>query len=126
MAEEKPKQKATDYARDMRAFIEASPEAQQVRGRDSLELPVGDRHWIAMSSDNHDADRFRRQAGQCREKSARALSPVDATSWLRLAEDLLRLAEDFEKLREQKRLLSKRLRRQRALERRERRPSAPG
>ena len=34
------------------------------------------------------------------------------------AEDLLRLAEDFEKLRGQKRLLSQRLRRQRALERR--------
>jgi hypothetical protein len=71
-----------------------------------------------MPSDNNDADRFRRQAGLCREKSAKARSPVDAASWLRLAEDLLRLAEDFEKLREQKRLLSKRLRRQRALERR--------
>ena len=71
-----------------------------------------------MPSDNHDADRFRRQAGLCREKSAKARSPVEGTSWLRLAEDLLRLAEDFEKLRGQKRLLSQRLRRQRALERR--------
>jgi hypothetical protein len=49
--------------------------------------------------------------------SAKARSPDEAASWLRLAEDLLRLAEDFEKLR-QKRLLSQRLRRQRALERR--------
>ena len=75
-------------------------------------ISAGDRHWIAMPSDNHDADRFRRQAGLCREKSAKARSSDEAASWLRLAEDLLRLAEDFEKLRGQKRLLSQRLRRQ--------------
>ena len=49
--------------------------------------------------DIDDADRFRRQAEICREESNKACSPVDAASWLRLA-------DDFEKLAERERPLS--------------------
>ena len=49
--------------------------------------------------DIDDADRFRRQAEICREESNKACSPVDAASWLQLA-------DDFEKLAERERLLS--------------------
>ena len=40
-----------------------------------------------MNSDEADAERFRRQAMICREEAAKAGSPEDAASWLRLAED---------------------------------------
>ena len=46
---------------------------------------------IAMDMD--DADRFQRQAEICREESNKACSPVEAVSWLRLAEDFEKLAE---------------------------------
>jgi hypothetical protein len=52
---------------------------------------------IAMDID--DADRFRRQAEICRKESNKACRPVDAVSWLRLA-------DDFEKLAERERPLS--------------------
>jgi hypothetical protein len=37
--------------------------------------------------DIEDADRFLRQAVICREQSNKALSPIEAASWLRLADD---------------------------------------
>jgi len=42
--------------------------------------------------DIDDADRFRRQAVVCREKSDKARSLVDAANWLRLADDFEKLA----------------------------------
>ena len=49
--------------------------------------------------DIDDAVRFRRQAEICRKESNKARSPVEAVSWLRLA-------DDFEKLAERERPLS--------------------
>jgi hypothetical protein len=43
------------------------------------------------------ADDFRRQAEECRQMAARAISPIDKASWLRLAEDWLRLAQTADK-----------------------------
>jgi hypothetical protein len=43
--------------------------------------------------DIDDADRFRRQTEICREESNKAYSPVDAASWLRLADDFEKLAK---------------------------------
>ena len=40
-----------------------------------------------------DADRFLRQAVICREESNRALSLVEAASWLRLADDFEKRAK---------------------------------
>jgi hypothetical protein len=48
-----------------------------------------------MSSDEADADRFRRQAMICREEAAKAGSPEDAASWLRLAEDFEERAQQL-------------------------------
>ena len=39
-----------------------------------------------------DAARFRKQAEECRELAAKALSSLDKEAWLRLAEDWLKLA----------------------------------
>jgi hypothetical protein len=39
-----------------------------------------------------DAARFRKQAEECREQAARALSPLDKEAWLRVAEEWLKLA----------------------------------
>jgi hypothetical protein len=50
---------------------------------------------VAMSSDEADADRFRRQAMICREEAAKAGSPEDAASWLRLAEDFEERAQQL-------------------------------
>jgi hypothetical protein len=46
---------------------------------------------IAMDID--DADRFRRRAEICREEANKARSPVEAVSWLRLADDFEKPAE---------------------------------
>jgi hypothetical protein len=42
-------------------------------------------HYLVAMSD--DAVRFRKQAEQCREQAAKALSPLDKEAWLRVAED---------------------------------------
>jgi hypothetical protein len=47
-----------------------------------------------MSKD--DAVRFRKQAEECREQAARAISPLDKESWLRVAEEWLKLAMTVE------------------------------
>jgi hypothetical protein len=39
-----------------------------------------------------DSDRFRRQAAECREQAAKAVSPLDKEAWLRVAEEWLKLA----------------------------------
>jgi hypothetical protein len=47
-----------------------------------------------------DADRFRKQAGECREQAAKAVSPLDKEAWLRVAEDWIKLAMSVEGRRE--------------------------
>ncbi|MEA2914148.1 MAG: hypothetical protein QOJ15_6229 [Bradyrhizobium sp.] len=47
-----------------------------------------------MSDD--DADRFRKQAEDCREQAAKAVSPLDKEAWLRVAEEWLKLALSVE------------------------------
>jgi hypothetical protein len=41
---------------------------------------------------NDDADRFRKQAEECREQAAKAISPLDKEAWLQVAEEWLKLA----------------------------------
>ena len=43
-----------------------------------------------------DAERFRSEAEECRQKAARAYSRLDKEAWLLLAADCLRLAEEAE------------------------------
>jgi hypothetical protein len=43
-----------------------------------------------------DADRFRKQAEECREQAAKALSPLDKEAWLRVAEEWLKLAQSVD------------------------------
>jgi hypothetical protein len=49
---------------------------------------------IVMSFD--EADRFRKQAEECREQAAKAISPLDKEAWLRVAEEWLKLAVSVE------------------------------
>jgi hypothetical protein len=51
-----------------------------------------------MSED--EAARFRKQADECREQAAKAVSPLDKESWLRVAEEWIKLAMSVEKRRE--------------------------
>jgi hypothetical protein len=39
-----------------------------------------------------DADRFRKQAEECREQAEKAMSPLDKEAWLRLAGEWIKLA----------------------------------
>jgi hypothetical protein len=48
----------------------------------------------AMSSD--DADRYRKQAEECRQQARKAVSPLDKEAWLRVAEEWLNLAQSTE------------------------------
>ena len=43
-----------------------------------------------------DADRFRKQADECREQAELSLSPLDKERWLRLAGDWIRMAQEAE------------------------------
>jgi hypothetical protein len=47
-----------------------------------------------------EADRFRKQADECREQAAKAISPLDKEAWLRVAEEWLKLALSKEERRE--------------------------
>jgi hypothetical protein len=46
-----------------------------------------------------DADRFRKQAEECREQAAKVVSPLDKEAWLRVAEEWLKLALSVESRR---------------------------
>jgi len=49
---------------------------------------------VAMSDD---AARFRKQAEECRDQAAKAISPIDKEAWLRVAEEWLKLALSAER-----------------------------
>jgi hypothetical protein len=53
---------------------------------------------VAMPQD--EADRFRKQAEECREQAAKAMSPPDKEAWLRGAEEWLKLALSVEERRQ--------------------------
>ena len=46
-----------------------------------------------------DARRFRKQAEECRQQAAKATSPLDEETLLRVAEDWIRLAQSTEERR---------------------------
>jgi hypothetical protein len=48
---------------------------------------------------NDEADRFRKQADECREQAAKAISPLDKEAWLRVAGEWLKLAMSVEERR---------------------------
>jgi erythromycin esterase-like protein len=43
-----------------------------------------------------EADRFRKQADECREQAERAINPLDEERWLRLTRDWTKMAQDAE------------------------------
>jgi hypothetical protein len=45
---------------------------------------------------DQEAARFRKQAEECREQAAKAISPLDKEAWLRVAEEWLKLAMTVE------------------------------
>jgi len=47
-----------------------------------------------MSHD--DANRFRKEAEECREQAAKAISLLDKEEWLRLAAEWIKLAQNAE------------------------------
>jgi hypothetical protein len=49
---------------------------------------------VFMSDD--DAARFRKQAEECREQAAKAISPLDKEAWLRTSEEWLKLAQSVD------------------------------
>ena len=51
---------------------------------------------IQVRMSETDAERFRKEAEECRDWAARAINPTDKEAWLHLAADWIRLAEDAE------------------------------
>jgi hypothetical protein len=47
-----------------------------------------------------EAARFRKQADECREQAAKAISPLDKEAWLRVAGEWIKLAMSAEGRRE--------------------------
>ena len=52
-------------------------------------------HDLVVMSDD-DAARFRKQAEECREQAAKAVSSLDKEAWLRVAEEWHKLASSAE------------------------------
>jgi hypothetical protein len=52
------------------------------------------RYPVAMSDDH--AAGFRKQAEECREEAAKAVSPIDKEAWHRLAEEWLKMASSVD------------------------------
>jgi hypothetical protein len=50
-----------------------------------------------MTWSQTDAERFRKEAEECRELAENAMSPLDKEAWGRLAEDWLKLAREAER-----------------------------
>ncbi|WGR73690.1 MULTISPECIES: hypothetical protein [unclassified Bradyrhizobium] len=44
-----------------------------------------------------DAERFRKEAEECRQMAARAINPADRDGWLKLADDWIKLASEAER-----------------------------
>jgi hypothetical protein len=51
---------------------------------------------VSEAMSNDDAARFRKQAEECREQAAKAVSTLDKEAWLRVAEEWLKLAVSVE------------------------------
>jgi hypothetical protein len=50
-----------------------------------------------MSDD--DAEKFRKQADECRQQAEKAISPLDKEAWLRVAGEWIKLAMSVEERR---------------------------
>jgi hypothetical protein len=48
---------------------------------------------------NDDADKFRKQADECRQQAEKAISPLDKEAWLRVAGEWIKLAMSVEERR---------------------------
>jgi hypothetical protein len=46
-----------------------------------------------------EAERFRKEAEECREQAEKAISPLDKEAWLRLAADWIKPAQNAEERR---------------------------
>jgi hypothetical protein len=57
------------------------------------------RFIFSSMSDDAEAARFRKQADECREMAAKAVSPLDKAAWLKVAEEWLKLAMNAENRR---------------------------
>ena len=55
---------------------------------------------ICFATPEDEAARLRKQADECREQAARAVSPLDKESWLPVAEEWIKLAMSVENRRE--------------------------
>jgi hypothetical protein len=60
---------------------------------DLLETPQNQGHIVGMSEP---ADTYRKNADDCREQAAKAISPLDKESWLKLAQEWLAMAQSKE------------------------------
>jgi hypothetical protein len=72
----------------------ATPMNVGCRGERTITIFCAERNarMIATMSDTA-ADRYRREADECRRSAENALRPIDREAWLRLASDWERLAE---------------------------------
>jgi hypothetical protein len=52
-------------------------------------------HYFSVMTET-DAQRFRKDAQECREQAEKAISPLDKEAWLRLAADWIKLAQAAE------------------------------
>jgi hypothetical protein len=79
--------------------IDASSLERPIKRRVSRDSSHSRRVWeeLVMLSPQTDAERFRKEAEDCRELAGKAMSPADKEAWLQLAEDWLKLAQEAEK-----------------------------
>lgn len=75
-----------------------APLSRQAPNIQRLHSRANRRDHGGMPSD--EADKFRKQADECREQAAKAYSPLDKEAWLRVAEEWIKLAMSVEGRRE--------------------------
>ncbi|UPJ84459.1 hypothetical protein IVB16_21560 [Bradyrhizobium sp. 183] len=59
-------------------------------------MAVLDQHPKCIAMTEIDANKFRKEAEECREQAAKAISADDKETWLRLAGDWMKLAQEAE------------------------------
>ena len=55
-------------------------------------LPIDGLFALSGAMSETDAAKYRKQAEECREQAAKAISPLDSEAWLKVAEEWLKLA----------------------------------
>jgi len=61
------------------------------------ELPT--RRVVSVTMTEIDAERFRKEAEECRQQAEKTVDPIDKEAWLKLAADWMRLAQDADRRR---------------------------